>query len=62
MDLTINELTARMTASSGTPVCVTWSFRLSQLVCTRADGEPLTPDMETRFDRLLQATQPASVR
>lgn len=57
MDVTTEDLSARMTVECGTPVSVGWSFRLFQLVCRRADGEPLTPSMEAAFERLLRIVE-----
>lgn len=54
MGVSAADLSVRMSAECGTTVEVSWSFRLFQLVCRRADGEPLTPSMEAAFDRLLQ--------
>lgn len=61
MVVTAVDLSARMTDECGTSVSVAWSFRLFQLVCRRADGEPLTPSMEAAFERLLQIIEQLTV-
>jgi hypothetical protein len=61
MVVTTADLSARMTVECGTSVSVSWRFRLFQLVCRRVDGEPLTPQREAAFDRLLQLVEQLAV-
>lgn len=64
LSVSTRDLSVRLSSECGTTVDVSWSFRLFQLVCLRADGESLTPSMEAAFDRLLQFIEqlPAHIR